>query len=66
MPGWFIHFLPYFSNVKDQMKKGEKGSKKVPHGVLGRGGWGAGFKANWTMAIFNPIDLSGLLEHIQI
>ena len=63
--GLFI-FCSLWQCQRPDEKKGKKGSKKVPHGALGRGGWGAGSKAIWTMAIFNPIDLSGLLEHIQI
>ena len=29
LPGWFVHFLAHFGNVKKEMK--EKGSEKVLH-----------------------------------
>ena len=47
LPGWFVHFLAHFGNVKKQMKK--IGSKKVVHGA--RLTEGARAKAIWAMPL---------------
>ena len=41
LPGWFVHPLANFGNVKKQMKNEKNGLKKVHHGVrLTEGGGG--------------------------